>query len=472
MIPTAKVQREIMRCSLSVRQYFCDIQLENIRLSHENAELKAHLKQNCTNSNQPPSDSPFIKPKSLRVKTGRKPGGQPGHKGYTLAVKETPDEVIEHKVDICSHCGGDLSAETAQILQTRQVRDLKIIPVVIQHAVQSKLCPVCGKKTTAAFPQGVDHYIQYGETFRAVMVYLNQGNFIPYDRLADISRDIFKTPVSPGTLVNIIQECSQSLQNSMAHIKDRLKKSRVLHCDETGIRVKGKNLWLHSTGNAQFTYLETHAKRGSAATTDIGILPGFNGTLVHDFWKAYCHYSECRHGICNAHILRELVGIKDNFSQIWAERMKKLLLAIKQVVEEKEGKLNQKELDKFEKRYDEMLKLGEKANPLPFKNQASSHKRGKQACSKARNLLERMRLYKADILRFMHDPEVPFDNNLAERDIRMSKVKLKISGGFRSDQGCADFDRNRSYIATAIKQRISVFEAIQAAISGRPLFTM
>jgi len=338
--------------------------------------------------------------------------------------------------------------------------------------VQSKTCPVCGKKTTAAFPHSVDHYIQYGETFRAVMVYLNQGNFVPYDRLADISRDIFKTPVSPGTLVNIIQECSQSLKNSMVYIKDRLKKSRVLHCDETGIRVKGKNLWLHSTGNTQFTYLETHAKRGSEATSDIGILPGFSGTAVHDFWKAYYHYSYCKHGICNAHILRELVGIKDNFSQLWAERMKKLLLAIKQIMEKKAGALNPKTLEKFGKRYADILNLAEISNPLPMKSQASSHKRGKQACSKARNLLDRMRLHKADILRFMHDPEVPFDNNLAERDIRMSKVKQKISGGFRSDQGCADFDRIRSYIATAIKQRISVFEALQAAISGRPLFTM
>ena len=459
-----------MRCSPSVRQYFCDIQSENERLTRENSELKSRLKQNCTNSSQPPSASPFIKPKSLRIKTGRKPGGQPGHTGHTLPVKETPDEVIEHKVDTCCHCGGDLSVETALISQTRQVMDIKIIPVVMEHAVQSKICPVCGKKTTAAFPQGVDHYIQYGETFRAVMVYLNQGNYIPYDRLADLSRDIFKTPISPGTLVNIVQECGDSLKNSVAHIKDQLKQSRVLHCDETGSRVKGKNRWLHSAGNAQFTYLETHAKRGSAATTDIGILPEFTGTAVHDFWKAYYNYTDCKHGICNAHILRELQGIQDNYSQIWPVRMKNLLLEIKQSIEEKSGVLSTRTLQKFEKRYDDLLELGEKANPLPRKNLAPSHKRGKKACSKARNLLDRMRLYKPDILRFMYDPEVPFDNNLAERDIRMSKVQQKISGGFRSDQGSATFNKIRSYVATATKQRISMFAALQAAISGRPFF--
>jgi transposase len=471
MIPTAKLQREIIRCSTSLRQYFCDLQAENERLRLENTELKARLKQNCTNSSQPPSASPYVKPKSLRIKTGRKPGGQPGHKGRTLRVKETPDEMIEHKVDSCSHCGCALSTENAQIFQTRQVVDIKIIPVVIQHAVQSKICPVCGEKTTAAFPQGVDHYVQYGDTFRAVMVYLNQGNFIPFDRLADISWDIFKTPVSPGTLVNIVNECGESLKDSMAHIKTCLKQSRVLHCDETGARVRGKNRWLHSAGNTQFTYLETHVKRGSEATSEIGILPGFSGTAMHDFWKAYYNYADCRHGICNAHILRELVGIKDNFSQVWAERMKNLLLDIKQSLEEKEKVLSPKTLDKFEKRYEEILELGKKANPLSCKNQSASHKRGKQSRSKARNLLDRMKLYKTDILRFMYDPEVPFDNNLAERDIRMSKVKQKISGGFRSDQGNVAFNRIRSYIATATKQKIPVFEAIQAAISSKPFFT-
>lgn len=471
MIPTDEVQREIERCSAAVRQYFADIQAENERLILENAELKARLKQNCTNSSQPPSASPFVKPKNLRTKSGRKPGGQPRHRGHTLAMKEIPDEVQEHQVDICSHCGGDLSGETAQISRTRQVVDIKIIPVVIQHAVQSKTCPVCGKETTAAFPQGVDHYIQYGDTFRAVMVYLNQGNFIPFDRLADLSRDIFKTPVSPGTLVNIVQKCGESLKNSMAYIKERLKQSRVLHCDETGTRVKGKNLWLHCAGNDQFTCLETHAKRGSKATADIGILPGFTGTIVHDCWKSYFNNTDCRHAICNAHVLRELQGIKDANSQVWPDCMENLLLDIKHSLEEKTEELKLKPFAKLEQYYDDILELGEKENPFPRKNLTPGHKRGKQARSKARNLLDRMRLYKPDILRFMYDPQVPFDNNLAERDIRMSKVKQKISGGFRSDQGCADFDRIRSYIATAIKQKISVFAALQAAISGRPFFT-
>jgi transposase len=470
MQPTPEVRREIERCSLSVRRYFAGVQAENECLTQENIEMRTRLNQNCTNSSQPPSSSPFIKPQSLRVKTGRKPGGQPGHKGSTLQVTESPDEVVEHKVDTCSYCGCDLSGETTIISQTRQVVDVKIVPLVIQHAVHSKTCLLCGKRTTAAFPHGVDHYLQYGDTFNSLMVYLNKGNFIPYDRLSQISKEVLGIPVSQGTLVNIVHECGQSLKDSLANIKDQLKQSPVVHFDETGTRIKGKNHWLHSAGNERFTYLETNAQRGSAATNAIGILPGFTGTAVHDFWKPYYNYGSCKHAICNAHILRELQGITENYQQTWSVQMKDLLLEIKQSIEDNLGILSLAEFEDFENWYDEILSWGEEENPLTPKTLVSGHKRGRAARSKARNLLDRMRLYKQDILRFMDDPEVPFDNNQAERDIRMSKVQQKISGCFRSDQGNAAFDRIRSYIATAIKQGISVLEAIHAAVSGKPLF--
>jgi transposase len=208
----------------------------------------------------------------------------------------------------------------------------------------------------------------------------------------------------------------------------------------------------------------------------LGILPSFTGTAVHDFWKPYYNYRNCKHALCNAHILRELNGIVENYHQTWAGKMKDLLLEIKQSTEDSLGILTLDELEDFENRYDAILRIGEKENPLNHdrlvatKTLTLSLKRGRIAHTKARNLLDRMRLYKKDILKFMDDAEVPFDNNLAERDIRMSKVQQKISGGFRSDQGSAAFSRIRSYIATAIKQRISVLEAIQAAVSGKPLF--
>ena len=471
MLPTSEVRKKIERCSLAVRRYLAALQTENGRLTRENIDLRARLNQNSINSSRPPSSSPFIKPQSLRVKTGRKPGGQVGHKGRTLKVKEAPDEVKEHKVDTCRHCGGDLSGETATISQPRQVVDIKIVPKIIRHSVQTKTCPVCGKPTTAAFPHGVGHYIQYGNTFNSLMVYLNKGNYIPYDRLAQISKEVLGIPVSRGTLVNIVHKCGRSLKDSLAYIKGELSQSSVVHFDETGTRVKGKNRWLHSAGNEGFTYLETHPKRGSAATDAIGILPEFAGTAVHDFWKAYYNYRSCKHAICNAHILRELNGIAENYHQTWPGQMKDLLLEIKQSIEDNLGILTLAEFEDFENRYDEILSLGEEENPLTIHVAPQGHKRGRKARSKARNLLERMWCYKPDILRFMDDAEVPFDNNLAERDIRMSKVQQKVSGGFRSDQGNVAFDRIRSYIATATKQGISGFQAILAAVSGKPLFS-
>jgi transposase len=471
MLLTPEVRLEIEQCSLGVRQYLAEIQAENEHLSKENAELRARLNQNSTNSSQPPSSSLFVKPQSLRVKTGRKPGGQPGHPGSTLRIKENPDMVMEYKVDICHHCGNKLSLETATISQSRQVWDVKIVPLVTQHNVQSKTCLVCGKITTADFPQGVDHYIQYGDTYKSLMIYLSQGNLIPYDRLAILSKDILDIPVSQGTLVNFVAELGQSLEDSMDYIKDQIKQSPVVHFDETGIRIQGKNYWLHSAGTDRFTYLETHSKRGSVAMDAIGILPGFTGTAVHDFWKPYFHYESCKHALCNAHILRELKGIVENFKQTWPVQMKDLLIEIKQSIEDNLGILSLAEFEDFENWYDEILSWGEEENPPPLKTMASGHQRVRRAHSKSRNLLERMRLYKNDILRFMDDPEVPFDNNQAERDIRMSKVQQKISGCFRSDQGNTASDHIRSYIATAIKQGISVFKAIQSAVSGKPLFT-
>ena len=466
---TPAIQQEIGRSSLALQQYIAVLHSEITRLTEEIRELRARLNQNCTNSSQPPSSNPFLKPHSLRGKSGRKPGGQPGHPGCTLRLKDNPDVVIEHPVEACRHCGQDLSTEKATLGPTRQVWDVKITPVVTQHNAPTKTCPLCGKTTAAAFPAGVDHYIQYGETYRSLMIYLNKGHFVPYDRLAEISRDFLDIPVSQGTLVNIVSRFAQSLQPSMDCIRTQLRQPAVTHFDETGTRIQGDNYWLHSAGNERFTYLETRAQRGHAAMEAIGILPGFTGTAVHDFLKSYYHYPQCRHALCNAHLLRDLRGLIENYRQSWPEQMIDLLLEIKQTVEDDLGILTQDQLDDFNRRYDRIVKVGEKANPLS--QETGQPRRGRKAKGKARNLVERLRDYKEDILRFMNDPEVPFDNNLAERDLRMCKVWLKISGGFRSEGGSRAFDYIRSYIATAIKQGKSVLAAIQAAVCGQPWFT-
>jgi transposase len=256
----------------------------------------------------------------------------------------------------------------------------------------------------------------------------------------------------------------------MDYIKDKLKQATIVHFDETGNRVKGENEWLHSAGNEKYTYIETHAKRGSAATDEIGILPEFKGIAVHDFWKPYYNYTLCSHALCNSHILRELNAISENFAQAWPDKMKSLLAGIKQSTEAAKGVLSLPEITAYETLYDKILKLGQKENPLKDVPEKRG-RRGRIAKSKSQNLIERMKLYKHDILRFMTDPQVPFDNNLAERDIRMCKLQQKISGGFRSDEGSQAFDNIRSYISTATKQGLCMFDSIYAAVSGNPLFT-
>jgi transposase len=469
--PTSEILAEISLCSKDIRNYFEALHLENEKLTTENAELLARVNQNTTNSSKPPSSSPFIKPKSLREKTGRKPGGQPGHKGSTLRLEGTPDVIIEHRVDICCHCGEDISEDPVVREQIRQKVDVRIVKETTEHRCQVKNCHNCGKDTVGEFPQGVDHYIQYGENFSAIVVCLGKGNYVPYDRLSKISEDILGVSVSSGTLVNIVHNFGRSLEGSMEYIKEQLKQADVVHFDETGTRVKGKNKWLHSAGNKRFTYMRTHAKRGSDATEEIGILPVFRGTAIHDFWKSYYKYCCCRHALCNAHILRELTGITENFNQIWSDQMKALLVEIKKRVEVAEGELNSTEIEAFEDRYFSILSLADEENPINIEKLTMKNKRGRTARSKARNLLDRMKLYKQDILKFMVEPDIPFDNNLAERDLRMSKLQQKVSGGFRSDEGNEAFDNIRSYISTANKQGKSIFNAIREAISGNPLFT-
>lgn len=471
MHPPLEVILEIRNCSPGTQEYFDAIHRENERLTGENAELRARVSQNSLNSSKPPSSDPFVKPKSLREKTGRKPGGQHGHKGRTLRVSPKPDVVIEHKVDTCCHCGLDISQQEVTGHKKRQVVDVQILRVVTEHQAVEKNCHHCGGQTTAEFPAGVDHYVQYGPVYRAIMVCLNKGNHLPYDRLSRVSKDIFGIPASCGTLVNIVHECGKMLGGSMEYIKNQLKQAKVLHVDETGNRANGKNQWLHTAGNDQFTYLESHKKRGHAATEDIGILPVFKGTVIHDFWKSYFKYTDCNHALCNAHLLRELNGIIENNKQIWAEQMKSLLVTIKRSVDIAGGSLVPTEAAAYEFRYDEILDLGDKENPIDMKAMTKGNTRGRTARSKARNLLDRMKLYKKDVLRFMYDLEIPFDNNQAERDIRMCKLQQKISGGFRSDQGNEAFGNIRSYVSTSAKQGIPVFDSIFAAVSGNPLFT-
>jgi transposase len=436
-------------------------------LKAENKELKARLDKNSRNSNKPPSTDEFIKPKSQRKKSGKKTGGQKGHQGHTLKMSQTPDEVIIYRPEGCQECGRRLEGVKPDSVEKRQVFDLPPLRLsVIEHRRETLTCPCCGKVNKADFPEEVNQPVQYGNSIKALLIYLNQYQLIPYNRAAEFIEDICGCSLSEATIYNAIEAAFEQLGPVETEIIDRLINSEVVHVDETGMRVEAKRQWLHVASTEALTHYKWHPKRGNIATDEIGILPQIEGLLVHDYWKPYYKYS-CGHGLCNAHNIRELTGIFELTGQKWAQEMIDLLLEIKKRVDAQKQvseTLDPDEIADFEKRYVAIVAQGYLDNPPP----EHVKKRGRKKQGRARNMLNRLSLHHHEILVFMRDFRVPFENNQAERDIRMMKVKQKISGVFRSARGADMFCRIRSYISTARKNSVPAFEAIKAALDGNP----
>jgi len=432
--------------------------------------LEDQLNKNSRNSSKPPSTDGFIKPKSLRQKSSRPPGGQKGHPGHTLKMVENPDHIVPHQVFICKRCGRSLEKVPASGYERRQVFELPPIKVeVAEHRIEKKLCPHCGHLNKALFPEEVKQPVQYGSYLKAIAVYLSQYQLLPYERTSELFSDLFGHQLSQATLVNANKGCYEILEPVEEKIKEEIIASPVVHFDETGMNINAKREWLHVASTKTFTFYGAHVKRGCEATNEIGILPKFQGTAVHDFWKPYFKYL-CRHALCNAHHLRDLTGILEQDKQEWPQDMIDLLCEIKKNVEEKKPVANQldpAQIKNFEVRYEQIIEKGLAENPLP-KLQNQPKKRGRKKQSKAKNLLDRLKEYRRQTLAFMYDFSIPFDNNQGERDIRMMKVQQKISGTFRSTQGAKTFCCIRGYISTVRKNSVSVINAIQAAFEGNP----
>ncbi len=434
--------------------------------------LEDQLAKNSRNSSKPPSTDGYKKPspKSLRKKRQRKSGGQPGHMGHTLKMVEEPDHTEVHRVEECACCHHSLVDHESEGVEKRQVHDLPPRRLVVtEHQAEIKLC-TCGHLNKAAFPEGVNAPVQYGPRARAAAVYLNNYQFLPYERTCELLDDLLACPMSEGTLANIIAECHERLEDPVARIKEQIAQAAVVHFDETGSRVEGKLWWLHTASTLNATYYDIHRKRGSEAFDAIGILPDFIGRAVHDFWKPYFGYS-CLHGLCNAHHLRELIFVHEQHQQNWADRMIDCLLDIKDAVDQAAqttDPLPEKQIQAFEARYQQILDQGYAQNPLPPRPANAKKKRGRQKKTKPRNLLERLDEHRQEVLAFMYDFNVPFENNLAERDIRMMKVQQKISGMFRTEEGAKAFCRIRSYISTARKNTVGAIDALARVFKGTP----
>lgn len=434
-------------------------------------ELENRLGKNSTNSSKPPSSDGLRKPVSLRPKSERKPGGQKGHQGCTLTPVDKPDHTLFHDPTACSCCGKDLAeVEGVATQERRQVMDLPPITVqTTEHRVRTKVCPHCSNINAGAFPEAVSQPVQYGPRLHAFSVYLNAYQLLPFARIAQLYQDLFCVRISPGTLETSQKMASERLDGVIDFITRKLKKAGLIHCDESGLRIGAKLRWLHVAGTRLFTLYGWHANRGKAGMDALGILSDFSGRAMHDAWAPYFLYN-CLHALCGAHILRELTAVRDQDKQEWAGKFIGLLVEIKQAVEtqvEKGGTSLSPILEAhFEERYRQLLLEGYQANPPP---PIVVGKKGRPKQSAARNLLDRLSTRQSEVLAFMYDFEVPFDNNLAERDIRMIKVKQKVSGCFRSEEGATAFCRIRSYLSTLHKQGHPILSALENLFRGNPV---
>jgi transposase len=430
-------------------------------LIKENTELKARLNKDSHNSNKPPSsDGLKKKTKSLRKKSNKKSGGQKGHEGQTLKRNPNPDIIKELPLCNCPNCNNDLINEDVISIEKRQEIDIpEIKPKTTEYCAETKKCKKCGSIVTASFPDHITSRIQYGLHLKAFQIYFRNQNYIPTERVSVIFNDIFGVPMSEGTVYNTINDFSSKLDSFKLWIKMKLLSSSILHFDETGIRIEKKLHWIHSMSNDYYTFYVAHEKRGADAMFDINILPLYNGTAIHDYWKSYLGFENCQHALCNTHHLRELTFLYEQEKLNWAKEMMDLLLDIKKSVDQSQnGYLNEDEIKIYEDQFDELVKKGFNETPPP--PESNKKKRGKKKKGKAICLLERFRDKKIMVLSFMYNSIIPFDNNQAERDIRMAKLYQKISGCFRTKKGASDFLTIRSFLSTARKHGLNIIESI------------
>ena len=445
-------------------------QAEQIELLRaEVAELRRQLGQNSRNSSKPSaSDSPFAKPalKSLRRRSGRKPGGQPGHPGSTLALVDSPNERLRHDPVRCSGCGADLAGAPQVGVERRQVFDLPPMMVrVIEHQLIARRCG-CGATTCGVAPDGVTAPVQYGPRITAIILYLYVGQFLSKKRTAQALAELFGTPVSDATVATMTRRAAEGLDEFLDQVTDRIAEAEVAGFDETGLRVQGKLHWVHCARTDKYTLITCHAKRGREGIDDAGVLGRFRGVAVHDAWAPYDTYLEVSHQLCCAHALRELQGVIDatpsDTHWCWASQTADALVNMQQLVSKAiaagADTVEAQALDQQVQRYRSAVQIGltqtaARSDPVMTKHHA---------------LARRLRDRQDDYLRFTRNWRIPADNNGSERDIRMIKLRQKVSGCLRTLTGAKHFCAIRSYLSTAAKHSKHFFEVLVMLTHGRP----
>ena len=427
-------------------------------------ELDNKISKNSRNSSRPPSkdENPPQRNQSLRGKSGKKSGGQDGHSGSTLKKAENPNTIIQHPLKGKCKCGQNLSKLPSTMHSSRQVFEVEIINTVTEHQVFEGIC-LCGKKHCSPYPEGVNANVQYGSSVRAIVGYLSKYQLIPSERLEEMMDELFNISLSEGTINNIGGYAEEALDEFKVKFEGHVSEMKIGNVDETPTKISGKQGYFHVLSNEAFSFLYFNFKRGMSAVNSQGFLSKFKGTLVHDCFSMYFNYGK-DHAVCNAHLLRELTFIEEKYYYNWAHRVKRFLLDLNDLVwsykEQGIYYLDQNDKTELRESFRNLLLEGRnECLPLIKSVNNKGKKRGKQ--HPALNLLNRMLKLQIEILKFMDDFDIPFTNNQAERDLRMTKVHLKVSGGFRSEHGAHIFALFRSYIGTAKKHGQSVFTALK-----------
>jgi transposase len=434
-------------------------------------ELENRLNKNSKNSSKPPSSDGYRKPepKSQRKPSGHSPGGQPGHKGHGLELPKKVDEVRSIMQSTCWNCSHELHGTSGEVIDSRYVLD---IPPIVAHVTRldrvRTICPECGLSNDGIYPEGVNSTIQYGTNVKSLAVTLLEYGMVSIERTREILSGVFGMNISAGTIQSMVYECAEKASPIVdEEIKEAVINSPTVGFDETSFNVNGKLHWLHTASTGSLTYITLHPRRGIEGIEAGGVLPSFTGNAIHDCFSPYFQYTTCLHALCNAHLIRELTAVYEQTKQDWATNMIELLVDMKNLVEEHKPLgmtgLPDDVIAQLSKEYDDIINDGLALNPLPERKEAQVGrlKRGKVRC-----LLDRFNLYRDMILRFASDFNVPWDNNQAERDFRINKVKQKVSGGARSLTGAKAFATITSFIQTVRKHGLSVFNVLRLLFSG------
>jgi transposase len=436
-----------------------------IELKAENAELKARLNSNSKNSSKPPSSDGFKRKPAFSKKKKGKQGGLKGHKGETLHQVDNPDKIVECNPFKCD-CGHAFTQDQLLLAEKRQVFDLPQPRLeVTEYQIRKALCPVCGMMHTGSTPENVNAPVQYGYGVKAYAVLLNVHFKLPFKKIQLLFGDLFGYSINESTIYSASRQCYEKLEESEEIIKSKVAQSNVAHADETGLWVALKLHWLHTATTLFYTYLFVHERRGrEALESDKSVLNKLSGWLVHDCWSSYFKFTKLKHAICGAHILRELEGLIENTQSKWAKKFKAFLMCVYKMPFEE--RVKQRQI--IESKYNLICAIGEKTEPPPLKLVG---KRGRSKRTKGRNLVERLIREKEGVLAFAFNEDVPFTNNLAERDIRPAKVKQKMSNGFRTFEGAEIYARIEGFVSTSRKHKRNVFSELCTTFDGHNFIT-